>query len=349
MPGEFDVPLPVRKALARGHPELPLHQVEAGDQLGDRVLDLKAGVHLHEVVRGGVPAGDDELDGARALVAAGAGRLDRRLAHRGAGRLVEEHAGRLLDDLLVAALERALALAQVHHVAVAVRQDLDLDVPGAVHPTLHEERVVAEGGAGLAAGGGDLVGEQPLVAHQPHALAAAARAGLQEYGHADLPCRVDQLGVRQAAARGAGDHRDADRLHRLLGADLVAHQGDRVRGRPDEHEPRVGARTREAGVLREEAVPRVHRLRAGPGGRLQQPLHGQIALGGRRRTDPYGRVGLADVPCVRVGVGEDGHRAHAQRAQGTDDADGDLTPVGHKNGVEHSHPHIRKTPKPGAV
>ena len=35
--------------LAGGHPDLLLHQVEAGDHLGHRVLDLDPGVHLHEV------------------------------------------------------------------------------------------------------------------------------------------------------------------------------------------------------------------------------------------------------------------------------------------------------------
>ena len=43
-----------RQRLAGRDPQLPLHQVEAGDQLGHRVLDLEAGVHLHEVVRGRV-------------------------------------------------------------------------------------------------------------------------------------------------------------------------------------------------------------------------------------------------------------------------------------------------------
>ena len=37
-----------RQPLAGGDPELPLDQVEAVDELGDRVLDLEPGVHLHE-------------------------------------------------------------------------------------------------------------------------------------------------------------------------------------------------------------------------------------------------------------------------------------------------------------
>ena len=37
-----------RQRLAGGDAQLPFHQVEAGDRLGDRMLDLQAGVHLHE-------------------------------------------------------------------------------------------------------------------------------------------------------------------------------------------------------------------------------------------------------------------------------------------------------------
>ncbi len=37
-----------RQALAGGDAELPFHQVESGDGLRHRVLDLQARVHLHE-------------------------------------------------------------------------------------------------------------------------------------------------------------------------------------------------------------------------------------------------------------------------------------------------------------
>ena len=38
-----------RQRLARGDPDLLAHEIEAGDQLGHRVLDLEPRVHLHEV------------------------------------------------------------------------------------------------------------------------------------------------------------------------------------------------------------------------------------------------------------------------------------------------------------
>ena len=49
------------------------------DHLGDRVLDLQAGVHLEEEE---LAVLIDELDGAGVVVADGLGGLDRGLAHR---------------------------------------------------------------------------------------------------------------------------------------------------------------------------------------------------------------------------------------------------------------------------
>ena len=89
-PVSTDVVLRERERLARRDAQLLLDQVDAGDELGHRVLDLQPGVHLdeEELVGGGV--GDEELDGAGALVRHAAGDLARRLADAGAGRRVEQ-------------------------------------------------------------------------------------------------------------------------------------------------------------------------------------------------------------------------------------------------------------------
>ena len=57
-------------------------------------------------------------------------RLHRGPAHPPPQLVAEDGRGRLLDELLVPALDGALALAQVHDVALAVRHHLDLDVAG---------------------------------------------------------------------------------------------------------------------------------------------------------------------------------------------------------------------------
>src|SRR5690606_8961332 len=111
--------------VAAGHVQLGLDQVEAGGGLGDRVFDLQAGVDLQEreeLVAGVV----EELHGGRAAVADGDGQaLGGGLEFGGLGG-GEHRGGRLLDDLLVAALHRAVAHAQRPGGALAVGDHLHL-------------------------------------------------------------------------------------------------------------------------------------------------------------------------------------------------------------------------------
>ena len=83
---------------------------------------------------------DQELDGAGILVARGAGELDRVGQDALAQARVEVGRGRDLDDLLVAQLHRAVALEEMHDVALAVAQHLDLDVARPRHDLLEEQR-----------------------------------------------------------------------------------------------------------------------------------------------------------------------------------------------------------------
>ena len=76
-----DLVLPQRQRLAERDPQLPLHEIETGDHLGDGMLDLQTRVHLDEIepVRIG-----DEFDGAGADIAGGLGCGPRRRRHLGA-------------------------------------------------------------------------------------------------------------------------------------------------------------------------------------------------------------------------------------------------------------------------
>ncbi len=122
-------PVPVhheRQRLARGDANLLLHQVEIGAHLGDRVLHLDAGVHLHEVE--GPVLVEQEFDRSRADVADRLRQPHGRISDVVPQCLIHGGAGRLLDQLLMAPLHRAVALAQVHDPTVRVAHDLDLDV-----------------------------------------------------------------------------------------------------------------------------------------------------------------------------------------------------------------------------
>jgi hypothetical protein len=87
-----------------------LDDIHTRHQLGDRVLDLQAGVHLQEVEAAALI--QQELHGAGAVVADRLGGLDGHIAHARSQVGVDRHRRRLLDQLLMAALNRAFPLAQ---------------------------------------------------------------------------------------------------------------------------------------------------------------------------------------------------------------------------------------------
>ena len=149
MAGEGDVLLGEAQRRAGGDPDLLAHDVDVGDHLGHRMLDLQARVHLDEIE---LAVLEQELDGADAAVAELAA-WRRPRPRRSCARWAALRAGRggLLQHLLVAALQRAVALAQMHDIAVAVGQHLDLDMARMGEVFLDIDGVIAEMGLGLGA------------------------------------------------------------------------------------------------------------------------------------------------------------------------------------------------------
>ena len=178
--------------LAGGDQDHLLDEVDAGDQLGYRVLDLQPRVHLEEIEALVLPR--DELDGAGRIVADRLGQRDGLLAHFPPRRLVEQRRGGLLDDLLVAALDRAFApSAEVEAGAVLVAQHLDFDVARVLDEFLDEDAVVAERGLGLRARALEALRHLVGRIGDAHALAAATGGGLDHYRIADLVGDADRL------------------------------------------------------------------------------------------------------------------------------------------------------------
>ena len=114
------------------------------------MLDLDARVHLEEVVRAVLR--EQTLDRAGRPVSDRARRLDRDLADPLAQRVVDCRRRRLLDELLVSPLDRAVALPEVDHVAVGVREHLHLDVARILEVALDVDRRVGEVRLALATG-----------------------------------------------------------------------------------------------------------------------------------------------------------------------------------------------------
>ena len=182
--GELHVGLGQAQLLAGGAADHLLDEVDAGDEFGHRMFDLQAGVHLEEV-EAPVLAGD-EFDRAGRVVIHRLGERDRLLAHLAAGLLVEQGRGRLLDHLLVAALDRAFALAEIDDMPMLVAEHLDLDVARIDDELFDEHPIVAERALGLGLGAGEAFGHFLPAVRDAHALAAAAGGGLDHHRIADL-------------------------------------------------------------------------------------------------------------------------------------------------------------------
>ena len=141
--------------LAGGDPDLFLHDVDAGHHLGDRMLDLQPGVRFHEIEAAvGI---HQELEGAGVGVLHRLRRVDDDAAHLAAHLLGERRRRRLLDQLLMAALNRALALAEVHDRPVLIAEDLELDVARRLDVLLDVDVADAERRLGLPLRGLDRV------------------------------------------------------------------------------------------------------------------------------------------------------------------------------------------------
>ena len=295
--------LPLEAAALR-HVDLGLDEVDAGGGLGDRVLDLQAGVDLEEG-EGPLAGVVEELDGPRADVPHGQGEpLGRVLDLLGLLR-AEQRRGRLLDDLLVAALDRAVADAERPRGAVAVGDQLHLDVAGAGDQALEEDGAVAEGPERLVAGALEGVLEVGGRGDHPDAAATATGGRLEHQRVADLVgCSQGVLeGVHGAAAPRS--HGYADLLGDQLRADLVAEPAHRLGARPDEGDAVLVAQVDERRVLGHEAPARPHGVGAG----VEQGLleHGQVdvrPVGGW--SEVVGEVGLAHEHRVGLARGVQG-------------------------------------------
>ena len=237
-------------------------------------------------------------------------------------------------------MQTALTLPEVQHRAVVIGQHLHLNMPGAHNESFEEQGVVTERCRCLPPGNHKRRRQIGRIIDAVHTLTAAARGRFDQDREADITGSGDQVGVGESGFGNSGYHRNAEGRDGGLGRDLVAHGGDGRGRRTDEYQSGVCQCGGEIGVLREESVPGVHRLRPGAHGRLDHGLDVEITLPCGRRPDPDGDVSLGHVARARVGVAVDRHRPDTHGSQRPDDAHGDLATVRDKYGVEHSCCHV---------
>ena len=203
---------------------------------------------------------------------------------------------------------------------------------------LEIERVVAEGGARLGAGGGERLGQVVGVAARtfmprpPPPAAALTSTGIADLGG-------DAAGHRRRSvtcAVRAGDDGDAETRRGALGLDLVAHDADVLGARPDEGDLVGGEDLGEAGVLGEEAVAGVDGVGAGDLAGGEDLRDVQVGFARRRRPDADALVGEPDMHGIGVGGGMHRDRGDAEFLAGAEDPEGDLAAIGDQDLLEEA-------------
>ncbi len=236
--------------------------------------------------------------------------------------------GTLLDNLLVAALDRTLALTKVDQVAGGITEHLDFDVARLLQQAFKEDGGVSESCLGLAPGARQLFREVGSIVHFAHTLAATTGGGFDEQGEAGALRLAQQYGVELALSIVAGHSRHVDCLRQLLGGDLGSHQAHSISRWADEDDASLLARLDEGDIFGEEAVARMNSLGTAAPGNVDDSIDAQVALCCRRGANVVSLVGLLNMASMTVSIGVDGYRLHSHFTAGCYDAKGYLPAIG---------------------
>ena len=219
--------------------DLRLDDVDPGDFLGHRVLDLDARIDLDEIELSGIGI-HQEFDRARTDIVGRIGDLQRVAGQFRALFGVQIRRRRALDDFLVAALDRAVALEEMHGVAVGIAQNLHLDMAGTFDELFEIDFVLAEGSLRLALGFGHFAGELILRADGAHAATTTAPGRFQHDWIADLVRKTLDLLHVVGQRLGGRNHGNADLDGEIARCHLVAEPAHGLRLGTDENDAVLG-------------------------------------------------------------------------------------------------------------
>ena len=162
---------------------------------------------------------------------------------------------------------------------MGVGKDLNLDVARLREVALQEQLVIAEGGAREPLRRTDCRRDFARRVHHLHSLSTAPRARLDDERKAhSRGLRLQPL-ERLIVAVVTRGHRHSDGRHGGFRGALRAHRADRRRRRSDERQPRIDTGLRKIGILRQEAIARMYRIRADALRHLEHAGGVEVALG----------------------------------------------------------------------
>src|SRR5690606_23264577 len=205
---------------------------------------------------------DKKLKGAEPSVTCGAGELARGfrelLAHIG----IKRRAWGDFDDLLIAPLKRAFALAKIDD-SLAVANDLNFDVTRLANELFDIKLAIAESGLRFGATAFKGVRQFGRIAHRAHAAPAATRQRLKHDSAIRAQLLHEGAGFFKARrAIRAGKKRHVELCRESARRSLVAEKTKRLGRGADKNDAFFRASFGKSGVLAQKAIARMDRIRA---------------------------------------------------------------------------------------
>ena len=212
------------------------------------MLHLQAGVHLHEeevhvdlARRWVVALLYDEFNRASTHIIHGTCGGHCGLAHLFSERFCHTRCRCFFQHLLVTTLHRAVALHEVHAVALRIAKHLNFNVAGALYIFFNQHRLIAKTVLRFALARRQGLGKVFRLFYGAHAFATTAGAGFDQHRVANaIGFALQQLRVLIGAVI-ARHQRHAGFFHELLGLCFQAHGLNGGGGRANEHQARFGA------------------------------------------------------------------------------------------------------------
>src|SRR5260370_6699256 len=323
----------VGQLFARGDHDLTLDQVHIGDHFGDRMLHLDARVHLDEVKPPLLV--HKKFDGAGIVVADVAQSFAEDVPDFLAQLGRHLYGRRFFEQLLVAPLNRALALPQADDVAVLVRQHLEFDMARILDIAFQVKVAVAGGGRGLRLRLPVQAGQLVFSAHDAHAASAATRRGFEDDGKLGFPLPLARFFLGGDYAVRAGKDRYAVLFHGGASFFFLAHQPDDIGSRPDELDVAGFADFREIGVFRKQAITGMDGVHVRDLGGADYRGNVEITLCQLRRSKTNIIICKRHKERIPVGLAVNRHRADAEFLACANDTQGNLAAISYQNFLKH--------------
>ena len=216
-----------------GNTDLLFDEVNPCYPLCYRMLHLNTGIHFHKIKTAGFFK--QKLNGSRIDIPCSLCRIYRRFPHFLTHCITHNGTRRFFNQLLVISLDGAVTLAQMDHMTITIRQNLELDMFRMLHKVLQIHSIIAKSCHRLLLGCHKSIFQFILMISHTHAFAAAAKGRLDNDRIPHFFCNGQCFFCMIQRFLASRDHRYPCRDHRISGIGFIAEFADDICGWSDEN------------------------------------------------------------------------------------------------------------------